>query len=982
MKFLQITRLFADYILPPPNSHHSRKTLMAVGAMISTTLIPGTRKQTGQPEKSKPSGILTAPRSRFLSAILFALLFIAQPGNDASAQDSAQTVDELTLTSVDGTNICGGIDSRCTVGLQSVQFIGSSGWAVGTGSTGTILHTADSGITWTLQAPVTPVTPATPQFPQLHSVYFADDQNGWAVGKTGTILHTTNGGMTWTGQTSDFSGNAVLNSVYFTDDKNGWVVGNGGNIAHTANGGTTWTKQAIKPSTHPIFGIDLESVHFIGSKGWAVGAAGAAGRPRIGMLNTVNGGDTWTAAASTIVLDSSSVITDKSKIDLGSVYFTDDHNGWAVGDLDFAGIILHTTDGGSTWDQQGNELGLTVPSFLRSVHFIDADNGLAVGSVPSVGSMPSSGIVLRTSDGGASWSKLTIPPDTRSLISVHIADNNNAYAVGSATPPDSPIHHISGQIAPVTVTRAAGNAGDLAIVPYYTVQDDWATGVHIINTSEATQVVKLRLRRASDSADALDFNLILSPQDEWTGSLDNSTGTTIFSTDDASCTAPLMASGQFVMPAIYAAGAEEGYIEVIAMGQPTSEAMPIAVAAKHAGGVPNDCDAVQSNFFANMAGAVGGAPVTQSQYAQGNRGNALTNQTAAAGVASGLASDAVLCHTAAGDLITAATPTLGGVCENSYMNSVPGALSVSYFIRDAATGIEMGGNAVHINDFSPAPWMTNQETGLFSGDGFGFDYPDLDGGPFSPEGSSTALRGKFETLRGSTVLGSANVLNDWSVATARNVSTDWVVTFPGQYTMLDYWVWVSQGFSTAKCGQTAITATARPAVPLCDFRDIPVTAALTLYDREEGVIAGASGSLVISPAVPGTTNTLLLPDEVNVIEWTNGGRNTPVLGSAYVTTVDPSVLGDFGWASLAVSSKPGGQRICHFDVTSNNSNSAGVPAWSTSVARSHTVGSAATPVCQPVVNTAVPMVGFVAWERSFPQNPDGNYGRLIDHSFK
>ena len=65
--------------------------------------------------------------------------------------------------------------------------------------------------------------------------------------------------------------------------------------------------------------------------------------------------------------------------------------------------------------------------------------------------------------------------------------------------------------ASAQAVRAPGNIGDLALVPYYTVQDDWATGVHIINSSDRTQVVKLRLRRATDSADALDFNLILSP---------------------------------------------------------------------------------------------------------------------------------------------------------------------------------------------------------------------------------------------------------------------------------------------------------------------------------------------------------------------------------------------------------------------------------------------------------------------------------------
>jgi hypothetical protein len=64
-----------------------------------------------------------------------------------------------------------------------------------------------------------------------------------------------------------------------------------------------------------------------------------------------------------------------------------------------------------------------------------------------------------------------------------------------------------------------------------------------------------------------------------------------------------------------------------------------------------------------------------------------------------------------------------------------------------------------------------------------------------------------------------------------------------------------------------------------------------LDDREESVIVPASGNLVICPAPPGTTKTLLLSNEVNVIEWTDG-NNAPVLCSSYDTTVDASVLGE------------------------------------------------------------------------------------------
>jgi hypothetical protein len=523
-------------------------------------------------------------------------------------------------------------------------------------------------------------------------------------------------------------------------------------------------------------------------------------------------------------------------------------------------------------------------------------------------------------------------------------------------------------------TRSAGNLGDLALVPYYTVQDNWATGVHIINSSPFTQVVKLRLRRGSDSADSLDFNLILSPKDEWTGSLSNDTGTVVLSTDDTSCTAPQRADGRFSMPAIFSIGAEEGYIEVIGMGQPQNEQMPIAINAKHGSGIPANCTNVASNFFANLSLL---NPVRPNE--KGNISNSLTNQSAAAGEASTLAGLGNTCRTTAGAPIGAGDVTLAGICENLYDSTDDEALTVSYFIRDAAVGTEFGGNAVHISGFSADPWLTNQETGLLSGDFFGFDFPDLDGGPWVGL-NPFVLRGRYDPLRASDVLGSSAVINDWSIASARNVSTDWVVTIPGQYTMIDTLVYLTAGLSVDNCARPAIAATGQTALPVCDYRDIPVTADLTLYDREESVIVPESGDLVISPAPPGTTNTLVLPNEVNVIEWTNDS-NTPVLGSAYATTVDPSVLGDSGWASLAVSSsttKTGGQGICWFDPFTNNDNPPGgasnTPIWNTSGVRAGT--------CAPLVNTNVPMIGFIAWERSFPQNPEGNYGRLIDHSFQ
>ncbi len=511
-------------------------------------------------------------------------------------------------------------------------------------------------------------------------------------------------------------------------------------------------------------------------------------------------------------------------------------------------------------------------------------------------------------------------------------------------------------------SQAIGQLGDLGIIPYYTVQNDWVTGVHIINSSDLTKVVKLRLRRASDSADALDFNLILSPKDEWTGFIDDSSGNIVFATDDKSCTAPIRADGRFPMPFIFRAGADEGYIEVIGMGD-IDVRSPIGFASKHVNGVPRDCNAVASNFFAGTGPQNKGV----QNYQQ-------THQTANATEVQAFIAAGATCLNSSGNVIPAGPPTVGGVCANIFSDS-DNTLKVSYFLRDATSGTEIGSNAVHIADFSNNPYMTNQEFGLFSGDVTGFDYPDLDGGPFVfTGGSPLQLRGRYNLLRSPAVLGVSSILNDWSINPALNVQTDWVVTMPGQYTMIDYVTWASSGDPLPDFDNCAtaddVTVAGDQSVAACDFRDIPVTASLTLYDREEGEIVPEDGDLVISPAPPGTRNDLIFPYEVNVVQWTDGSQD-PLLPSDYATTVDPSVLGNFGWASLSVSSTDDwDQVVCQVH--------SGTTSWDNFPDLAP--NSAQAPLCVSAVGN-VPIIGFAAWQRSFPSNPDANYGRLIEHSF-
>ncbi|MCA1767408.1 MAG: hypothetical protein LC639_04190 [Idiomarina sp.] len=464
------------------------------------------------------------------------------------------------------------------------------------------------------------------------------------------------------------------------------------------------------------------------------------------------------------------------------------------------------------------------------------------------------------------------------------------------------------------VSVANNGAGDLALVPYYTVENGFITGVHVVNTSDLTQVVKFRLRRGTDSMDALDFNIVMSPKDVWAGFISkDEDGVISFKADDTTCAAPGPTADGFVMPEIFLEGASTGYIEIIGMASADS-GQPISVSAKHVAGEPVDCAAVRSNFFAN-----------------GTKGKA--------GVASKSAS-------------WQAGPD-NTIVQNTYERS-GNALKVSYFIRNTDRGVEFGNSAKHIQNFLDAPAMSNQEFGFLSGDLRGFDFPDLNGG--SP--LDTGDRGKFNMLRDGEVLGVESLINEWSANPVNGVSTDWVVTLPGQYVMLDKLRYVSSldipGVTVPGITETAECTIANG----CDNRDLPVTAEISAYDREEGEPDTSPGELVVSPSLPGSQPRTQFTKEVNVVTF--GGNGTNGVFGVSDADIDAGLAQPYGWLSLGVLSDDRDDKtlaICDFD-------------------------DGETVTCDSNVQGNVPIIGFTAWERSFAANPDANYGRIIEHSFK
>lgn len=77
----------------------------------------------------------------------------------------------------------------------------------------------------------------------LTSVFFLNDQLGWAVGHDATILQSHDGGLNWQVQQYLPSLEKPLFDVYFKDAQHGIAVGAYGLVFRTIDGGNTWQSE-------------------------------------------------------------------------------------------------------------------------------------------------------------------------------------------------------------------------------------------------------------------------------------------------------------------------------------------------------------------------------------------------------------------------------------------------------------------------------------------------------------------------------------------------------------------------------------------------------------------------------------------------------------------------------------------------------------------------------------------------------------------
>lgn len=192
------------------------------------------------------------------------------------------------------------------------------------------------------------------------------------------------------------------------------------------------------------------------------------------------------------------------------------------------------------------------------------------------------------------------------------------------------------------VNVAERDIGDALIFPYYTARDGWNSLFNITNASANTVALKVRFRESYNSRDVLDFNLVMSPYDVWTGRVvDTPEGPRLYS-KDSSCTSPLMMEGDAVngdyFPFVtngYTGNAadggptgidraREGHMEVLMMGaaeagaENETDGGPLFPTVYYANHDTLNCATVDAQFLANTADNRSFCPFEDADDSDGN----------------------------------------------------------------------------------------------------------------------------------------------------------------------------------------------------------------------------------------------------------------------------------------------------------------------------------------------------------------------------
>jgi photosystem II stability/assembly factor-like uncharacterized protein len=314
-----------------------------------------------------------------------------------------------------------------------------SGVALIVGDGGTLLRSTDFGLNWTR------VDSAAFGFSHLYQVQIEGSQ-AWIVGQQGLVLRSDNAGLAWQSEGTT----AANNNLFGVDVIDGqvWTAGNGGHIQH----------RPVNPPAGPILTFSTAFLDFgtvpVGSSKRRTISLHNRGTDRLDISNITSAGAVSVGQTSLSIEPGAArllpvtvhpleapafdpppgqptgVISFESNDPAGNKLMTvrirTRDSAWVqkpgqqdlhLRDVKFptalVGYAIHseglikTTDAGESWTSINS---LNAPGPIRALHFSSANVGWVGGGDSG------SPFILRTQDGGVTWSAATLPNTVRGSV--------------------------------------------------------------------------------------------------------------------------------------------------------------------------------------------------------------------------------------------------------------------------------------------------------------------------------------------------------------------------------------------------------------------------------------------------------------------------------------------------------------------------------------------------------------------------------------
>jgi photosystem II stability/assembly factor-like uncharacterized protein len=175
---------------------------------------------------------------------------------------------------------------------------------------------------------------------------------------------------------------ARYDDVFFLNENLGWAAGSGGFIFKTTDGGETWHQQLF-------LNTYIRNIEFLNEDDGFLGTLSGK------FYKTVNGGTTWTLVSDIVPPNEvntspfNDVICGLDAVGTQTIY--------GCGAFFGPAYIIKSTDSGDSW--QYIDMSAYAESLVE-VLFVDENIGFASGGNTN------GGIILKTTDGGASWTEI------------------------------------------------------------------------------------------------------------------------------------------------------------------------------------------------------------------------------------------------------------------------------------------------------------------------------------------------------------------------------------------------------------------------------------------------------------------------------------------------------------------------------------------------------------------------------------------------